>query len=261
MAYFGDFLSGQLRPALALGGGDCDRPWRACGRGQWHLGRGRQDRRLYRHAGHGHGALCDCAVAFGWAAGGGRAGSFVLSTQRQVRFWPANHRLLRHGDQPCDVAGVGIHSRGAVSLRHRRQPKGGRAERHSHPQIRCRGLCRLGHAFGPRGGVAGVKAAHRSGLGGAGVSAARLGWSVSGLDHHQAGAGQRLGHHHRGDHSGGWHLGHSTIRRLVLGRAAVQRLYAADRNRHRRIRTTQKRRCAQVIIIKREDDTCKNGSF
>ena len=76
--------------------------------------------------------------------------------------------------------------------------KGGQAERHSHPQFRCRGLCRLGH---------------------------------------------------------------STIRRLVLGRAAVQRLYAADPNRHRGIRATQKRSCAQVIIIKREDDTCKNGSF
>ncbi len=45
--------------------------WRHHGRSERPVGRGGADRQLYRHAGHGHSALCAGAVAYRWAANGG----------------------------------------------------------------------------------------------------------------------------------------------------------------------------------------------
>ena len=54
------------------------------------------------------------------------------------------------------------------------------------------------------------------------------------------------GHDHRGGDCGGGDFGHPAVWRVVLGRADVQRMHAADCHRHRGICTAQKGCCAQV---------------
>ena len=56
--------------------------------------------------------------------------------QRHLRLRPAGDRVLRAGDHARDVAGPRIHAARPLSLRHRRQPQGGGAERHPHAQVR-----------------------------------------------------------------------------------------------------------------------------
>ena len=54
-------------------------------------------------------------------------------------------------------------------------------------QVRHRGLCHRGRTDGAGGGPAGMEAADRAGLGGAGIPAARAGGRVPWIDHDQAG--------------------------------------------------------------------------
>ena len=108
-----------------------------------------------------------------------------------------DRRLLRGGPRPRAVDRHGIPAGRALSLRHRREPARGGAQRHPQPPLRHRRVRGLGLARRRRRHRPGRAAAHRAGERRAGVPAASPRRRVSRLHHDPPGPRQRLGHHRR----------------------------------------------------------------